>query len=277
MSPAKRAVFLAFDLGAESGRALAGILEKERLSLEEIHRFPNGPVQIHGSLYWDVLRLFSEMRKALRMAATQYGSDVVSIGIDTWGVDFALLDHNGELVGNPHHYRDPRTQGMMDETFRRVPKEEIYEHTGIQFMPINTLYQLLAMVVRNSPQLEVAETFLMIPDLFNYWLSGVKVCEFTDATTQFYDPRKGNWARALLEKLRILGKKLEAIHIIGGGDEEHPPLPAHRRCHRTPGYRRPCGSHGHRQHPDAGPGQRSHRLSGRGQGAHPAFFRVGHV
>jgi rhamnulokinase len=204
MFSTNRAVFLAFDLGAESGRALAGILQKECLSLEEIHRFPNGPVQIQGSLYWDVLRLFSEMKKALRMAARQYSQDIISIGVDTWGVDFALLDRNGELVGNPHHYRDPRTQGMMDEAFRRVPKEEIYEYTGIQFMPINTLYQLLAMVVQNSPQLEIAETFLMIPDLFNYWLSGVKTCEFTDATTtQFYNPRKGDWAKPLLEKLGI--------------------------------------------------------------------------
>lgn len=203
MSNAQRA-FLAIDLGAESGRAIIGIIDKNRLHLKELHRFPNGPVRLHNSLYWDVLYLFSEIKNAMRIAAKDYGESLVSLGVDTWGVDFALLDRNGELLGIPHHYRDPRTTGMMEEAFRRVPKEEIYEQTGIQFMPINTLYQLLSMVVNKSPQLEVANTFLMIPDLFNYWLSGVKVCEFTDATTtQFYNPHQGDWARSLLERMDI--------------------------------------------------------------------------
>lgn len=219
MGKAQKA-FLAIDLGAESGRAVVGIIEKDRLNLKEVHRFPNGPVRIHNSLYWDVLYLFSEIKNAMRIAAKEYGDNLVSLGIDTWGVDFALIDSNGELLGNPHHYRDPRTRGMMEEAFRRVPREEIYEQTGIQFLPINTLYQLLSMVVYKSPQLEIADTFLMIPDLFNYWLSGVKVCEFTDATTtQFYNPNQKDWARSLLERIGIpthfLPKIIQPGTILG--------------------------------------------------------------
>jgi len=202
--------FLAFDLGAESGRVVAGLLEGNRLRLEEVHRFPNSPVRVLDSLHWDVLRLFSEMKRGLRMCIHQFGPDLASIGLDTWGVDFALLDRDDRLIGNPYHYRDPRTDGMMEEAFRRVPREEIFARTGIQFMQLNTLYQLLAMALRCSAQLESAHRLLMMPDLLNFWLTGQKVCEFTEATTsQFYDPRAGDWARDMLDRLGI------PSHILG--------------------------------------------------------------
>jgi rhamnulokinase len=202
--------FLAFDLGAESGRAMVGQFDGERIRLSEVHRFPNGPVRLpDGSgagyrLHWDVLRLWTEIKRGLALAVQKYGADLAGVGLDTWGVDFALLDRDGALVSNPCHYRDSRTDGMIEEAFRRVPREEIFEQTGIQFMQLNSLYQLLAMVVGRSPALDIAETFLTMPDLFNYWLTGRKVCEFSIATTtQCYDPRQGGWAIPLLEKMGI--------------------------------------------------------------------------
>lgn len=196
--------FVAFDLGAESGRAVVALFDGSTLRLDSVHRFPNGPVRVLDGLYWDVLRLFEDMKEGLRRCADQHGPDFAGIGIDTWGVDFALLDGNGELLGLPHHYRDPRTKGVMEETLKRVPRAEIYERTGIQFMPINSLYQLLAMARREATALRHADLLLMIPDLLNYWLSGERVCEFTDATTtQCYDPRAGDWARPLMERLGL--------------------------------------------------------------------------
>lgn len=197
-------VFVAVDLGAESGRVLAGKLSEGKFELEELHRFSNGPVRIGDHIYWDVLRLWAEVKKGLGVAVQKFGSQVVSVGVDTWGVDYALLDANDELIGNPYHYRDKRTEGMFEVAFQKVPREEIYRRTGIQFMRLNTLYQLLSMVVQKSPQLKIAKTFLMMPDLFHFWLSGNKVNEFTEATTtQFYDPLKGDWAKSLLRKLGI--------------------------------------------------------------------------
>ncbi|MGD2143836.1 MAG: rhamnulokinase family protein [Anaerolineae bacterium] len=200
--------FLAFDLGATSGRAMLGKLDGERVQLSEVHRFPNGPVRLPDGLHWDVLRLWTEIRKGLASAVQEHGrngrSRLSGVGLDTWGVDFGLLDRGGALISNPYHYRDARTDGVMEEAFRRVPREEIFERTGIQFMQINSLYQLLAMVVAESASLEVAETFLTMPDLFNYWLTGRKVCEFSiGTTTQCYDPRERDWARSLLERLGI--------------------------------------------------------------------------
>jgi len=196
--------FLAFDLGASSGRAVLGILENNRLVLEEIHRFSNGPVAIHGTLYWDVLKLFDEMQQALSLYAHSHGRELAGIGVDTWGVDFGLLSKDGVLLSNPVHYRDKRTDNMMEKVFQRVPREEVYNQTGIQFMQLNTLYQLFSMVLNKSPLLEIADTFLMMPDLFNYFLTGVKMAEFTEATTsQCYNPRSGNWAMSLLESLNI--------------------------------------------------------------------------
>ena len=162
---------LAFDLGAESGRATLGQFDGERIKISEVHRFPNGPVRLPNGLHWDVLRLWTEVKQGIALAVKgQRPPD--SLGIDTWGVDFCLLDRDGAMVGNPYHYRDSRTDGMMEEAFRRVPREEIFAQTGIQFMQINSLYQLLAMVTNRSPQLDMARTFLTIPDLFNYWLIG---------------------------------------------------------------------------------------------------------
>ncbi len=196
--------FLAFDLGAESGRAMLGQFDGQRLQLSEVHRFPNVPVQLPDGLHWDVLRLWGEIKQGLAGVARELGENPAGVGLDTWGVDFTLLDRNGELVSNPYHYRDSRTDGMLEEAFQRVPRGEIFEQTGIQFMPINSLYQLLSMVVRQSSTLDIAEIFLTMPDLFNYWLSGRTVCEFSNATTtQCYDPRKGDWAWPLLKGLGI--------------------------------------------------------------------------
>lgn len=203
---------LALDLGAESGRAVLGRFDGERLTIEEIHRFPNVPVQVRDTLYWDVLRLFAEMKESLRRAAQVVSGDLASVGVDAWGVDFALLDAQGRLLGNPVHYRDRRTDGMMAEVFRRIPPEEIYHRTGIQFMPINTLYQLYALARRQDPQLQIASTFLTIPDLFHFWLSGVQACEFTIATTtQCYDSEEKKWAYDLLHRLGIPSQIFPAV------------------------------------------------------------------
>ena len=196
--------FLAIDLGAESGRAILATLDNGQLSLTDIHRFPNGPVRLPDGLHWDILRLWSEIKTALHIATHQHYVQLAGIGIDTWGVDYGLLDRTGALIGNPYHYRDQRTDGMVEEAFKRLPRERIFDLTGIQFMQLNTLYQLFSLVVRQSPSLQIAETFLTMPDLLNYWLSGRKVCEFTMATTtQCYDPRRCEWSQPLLAALSI--------------------------------------------------------------------------
>src|SRR2546421_9328154 len=148
---------LAFDLGAESGRGVLGHFDGQRLRLEVVHRFPNGPVRTLDTLHWDVLRLHNEMLAGLRRCAAEHGG-IDSVGVDTWGVDFALLGRGGTLLGNPRHYRDPHTEGVMDEAFRRVPRAEIFRQTGIQFMRFNTLFQLLALQRDRSPLLDMAET-----------------------------------------------------------------------------------------------------------------------
>ncbi len=196
--------FLAFDLGAESGRGVLGRFDGDRLTLDEVHRFPNGPVRILDSLHWDVLRLLQQVKASLGRCVQEHGADLAGIGLDTWGVDFALLSRDDVLLGNPYYYRDRRTEGMYEEVFSRVPREQIFEWTGLQFMEINTLYQLFSMALNDSPALAAADTLLMMPDLFNFWLTGHKVCEFTDATTtQFYDPRQGTWSKELFEALDL--------------------------------------------------------------------------
>ncbi|HEX9018014.1 MAG TPA: rhamnulokinase family protein [Anaerolineaceae bacterium] len=195
---------LAVDLGAESGRAILGIFDGEQLQLSEVHRFPNTPVLLPEGLHWDALKLWAEIRSGLALAVQQTGGRLAGLGLDTWGVDFGLLDRTGALIGNPTHYRDSRTDGMLEQVFQRVPRAEIFAQTGIQFMQLNTLYQLYAMVASHSPQLSVAATFLTMPDLFNYWLTGQKACEFSNATTtQCYDPRRKTWARPILQRLGI--------------------------------------------------------------------------
>jgi rhamnulokinase len=199
--------FVAIDLGAESGRAVLGRFDGGRMALEEVHRFPNMPVRLLDGLHWDVLRIVREVKDALAKAARNVDR-VESLGVDAWGVDFGLLDRDGSLISNPHHYRDQRTEGMDERAFDRVPREQIYGVTGIQFMPINTLYQLLAM--EGSPLLGAAQTLLLIPDLIGYWLTGEKACEFTIAsTTQLCEARSGDWAWNLLEKMGFPG------HIFG--------------------------------------------------------------
>jgi rhamnulokinase len=239
---------LALDLGAESGRAMLGQFDGERLRLTETHRFPNTPVRLPDGLYWDILRLWSEVRQGIALTKESHAPALASIGIDTWAVDFCLLDRNGKLLSNPHHYRDSRTDGMLDAAFRRVPRAEIFERTGIQFLQINSLYQLLAMAAEDSPVLASAETFLTIPDLLNCWLTGQAVCEFTNATTtQCYDPREGHWAVEMLQKLGIparifpqivppgtdLGSLLPYISDEMGSDPETRPTVIAPACHDT--------------------------------------------
>ncbi|MBN1246337.1 MAG: rhamnulokinase [Anaerolineae bacterium] len=213
-------VFLAVDLGAESGRVVAGHFDGRRICLEPVHRFPNGPVDVQGTLYWDVLRLWSDIKIGLSRAAEQYGDRIAGIGLDTWGVDYGLLARDGRLLGNPYHYRDSRTDGMMEAAFRKVPRAEIFARTGIQFMQLNTLFQLVAMVEAGSPVLDIAETLLTMPDLINFWLTGHKANEFTIATTtQCYDPRAGDWAYAMLGTLgiptRLFGKIVPPGTVLG--------------------------------------------------------------
>ncbi len=205
---------LAFDFGASNGRALLGTYEDGKLNLKELHRFSNDPVNIRGTLYWDVLRLFHEIKTGITKAVLDGGFD--SIGIDTWAVDFGLLDKNGELLQNPVHYRDERTADMMEKTFAIVPKDEIYDRTGIQFLRLNTLYQLMSLVQTRPELLERTDTMLLIPDLFNYFLTGEKAAEYTNvSTTQLMDPRDGSWCRDLCEKLGIPTGMLPGIVDAG--------------------------------------------------------------
>jgi len=191
--------YLAIDLGAESGRTIVGSLNGKQLTLTETQRFANGPVRLNDGLHWDVLRLWSDIKEGISKSKA-----IESIGLDTWAIDFALLDKNNSLLSNPFHYRDARTDGMMDEAFKRLPRAEIFSNTGIQFMQINTLYQLLAMSVQKSPLFDIAKTFVTIPDLFNFWLTGELTNEFTNATTtQCFDPRKRDWATPVLDGMKI--------------------------------------------------------------------------
>src|ERR1043166_5455235 len=208
----KNQCYLGVDLGAESGRVMAGLWDGRRMRLEELHRFPNGPVEIFGTLRWDVLRLWSEIQHGLGIAACRYGKAVRSVGVDTWGVDYVLLSKTNELLGQPFHYRDSRTLGVMERAFKKVPRAEIFAATGLQFLPFNTLYQLLALQ-RSSPDVLVAaDCLLMMPDCFHWCLSGARVAEFTDAsTTQFLDPKKQDWSRNLLQRFGLPTKMLPQI------------------------------------------------------------------
>jgi rhamnulokinase len=191
---------LAVDLGAESGRVMAVGFDGRHLNVEELHRFPNTSVMVNGTLTWDFLRLWGDIQTGIGrgMEHTPAG-----ISVDTWGVDFGLLDRRGDLLGNPVHYRDSRTEGVMARTLDRVGRERVYAETGIQFMEINTIFQLMSLVEQDSPQLAVADTLLTSPDLLNYWLTGAKVSERTIAsTTQLLRP-DGTWATGLMADLGI--------------------------------------------------------------------------
>ena len=196
--------FLAFDFGASSGRAMLAKFDGNKIELEEKHRFSNDPVNINGSLYWDVLRLFYEIRQGILNCVHTGDGDIDSIGIDTWGVDYGLLDKNDKLLSNPYHYRDTRTDGMYEKAFGIVPKEEIFKETGIAFNWFNTLYQLLSSKLSDDVSLKEAKTMLFMPDLFNFFLTGKKRTEYTVASTsQMFDSQKYDWAREMLDKFGI--------------------------------------------------------------------------
>jgi len=202
--PADR--FIAFDLGAESGRAVVGTLEGEKLSLAETHRFANPMGRINGHLHWNLLAQWEELKTGLRKSLLSTDKHSIrGVGIDTWGVDFGLLGRGGAILGNPYMYRDSRTDGAMEKAFARVPKAEIFNSTGIQFMQLNTLFQLCAMAWEKSPLLDCAEKLLFMPDLFNFLFTGVAKSEFSIATTsQMYDPRKRRWASEMLARPFVL-------------------------------------------------------------------------
>ena len=222
------ATFAAIDLGAQSGRVAVGRFDGERLTVSEVHRFPNVPVRTRNTLNWDILRLYQDVTDGLRAAAREAGR-VNSVAADSWAVDFGLLDQNGRLLQNPVHYRDDRRARAVEGVLAEVPARDLYERTGIQLIPINTVFELGAMAAERDPALEAAETLLLIPDLMHYWLCGARTSELTNATTtQCFDPRAGTWAVDVLERLdvptRLLpdvvqpGTKLERLSDRVGDD-----------------------------------------------------------
>lgn len=222
---------VAIDLGASSGRVIQVGFDGSRLDMRELHRFPNVPVTANGTLYWDVLRLWHEIQTGLRAR----DNAVRSIGVDTWGVDFALLDRNGALLSNPVHYRDSSSEDGFARLTEYMPRREIFERTGIQFMPTNGINRMVALIASGSPLFEAADTMLTIADLFNYWLSGSKACEFTMATTwQLYNPRTGAWdvelAKAFGIPERVLAPIVPPGTRIGAYDGTPVIAPA---CHDT--------------------------------------------
>ena len=205
-------VYLAVDLGASGGRVLAGIFDGSSFELYEVHRFSNGPFGLGSHLYWNVLELWRNIQDGLRKAAAQFGESIQSVGVDTWGVDFALLGKNDELLGNPYNYRDPQNQGMIEKASEVVSRVDIFAETGLQFMDFNSLFQLYAMKLADSSLLDSAQSFLMMPDLFHFLLTGEKANEFTDAsTTQFLNPATRDWSRSLLDRLGIPNHFLQSI------------------------------------------------------------------
>ena len=193
---------LAFDFGASSGRAIIGCFDGGKITLEEVHRFSNDPVSVGGTVYWDVLRLFYEIKQGIVKAKIAGGFD--SIGIDTWGVDFGLIDSEGKLMENPVHYRDARTVGLVDEAFKTMPKEKLYGITGIQFMELNTLFQLISLKKYRPWMLERADKMLFMPDLFGYMLTGKMCAEYSIASTsQLIDLDKRTWSKEILDAFGI--------------------------------------------------------------------------
>jgi rhamnulokinase len=212
--------YIAVDLGAESGRVMIGSVTDEKLSLEEIHRFVNGPIKENGSLKWDFHKLISEIKTGISKAMKTSGNDIAGIGSDSWGVDFGLLDDAGKLTENPYHYRDSRTNGMMEKAFELLSKREIYENTGLQFMQLNSVYQLLAMRLANSPALAEAKSLVFMADLVSYFLCGEIFAEYSLASTsQFMDMKTGRWSNEILDRLSlpadILPKVVKPGTIVG--------------------------------------------------------------
>ncbi len=203
---------LAFDYGASSGRAILGKFDGNKIAISEIHRFNNDPVIINSSIYWDILRLFYEMKEGIRKSINEGNSDIAGIGVDTWGVDFGLLDSNGDILNNPYHYRDNRTEGMIEIATNYVPKEKIYNTTGIAFQKFNSIYQLLSMKEKKNPVYEKARSMLFIPDLLNYFLTGEKQSEYTIASTsQMLNIQNNMWADKLLKDIGLSNKILTEI------------------------------------------------------------------
>jgi hypothetical protein len=208
--------YLAFDFGAESGRALLGSLSSGKLAVEEVHRFSNTPVRVLGALYWDTLRLWHEIQHGIGVAARERKLELDGIGIDTWGVDYGLLGADGALIDNPRHYHDSRTNGMMEKLFETVPRDQVFGYTGIQFMQLNTLYQWYAQKLAGSPALGATRRPLNMPDPFNYWLTGVAKSEATIAsTTQFFDPCAMNWSMDLVKRLGLPGEIVPPATLLG--------------------------------------------------------------
>ena len=205
---------LAFDFGASSGRAIIGEYDGERITLQEVHRFSNDPVIIGDTMYWDTLRLFFEMKQG--MVKAKHAGGFESIGIDTWGVDFGMIDKGGRLLENPIHYRDARTVGLIEESFKLIDREKFYGITGLQFMEFNTAFQLLSLVRERPEVFERTDKILLTPDLLGYFLTGEKHAEFSIAsTTQLMDAYTGKWSKEVLDALGIPGRILPEIIPCG--------------------------------------------------------------
>jgi rhamnulokinase len=212
----KTSRYLAFDLGAESGRALIGDFQDDRLLFNELGRFPNGTITVRDHLHWNIFNLFENIKEGLKTYTKQSDRPPQSVGIDTWGVDFALLAGDGSILGLPYGYRDRRTEGAMESFFEKIPRDRVYELTGIQFLPLNTLFQLESMVRDGSPLLTIATDLLFMPDLMHYLLTGIKITEFSFATTsQLYNPVKGDWEDELFSALDLPKTLMQPIVMPG--------------------------------------------------------------
>ncbi len=211
--------YLAIDIGASGGKAVVGVYNGSTLKLLEIGSFPNEPAYVTGHLYWDILSIFNGVVKIIRKAIAKSNSEISALAIDTWGVDFGLLDRNGHLIENPYHYRDKLTTGIMEKVFEKIPKAEIFKITATHFEPFNTIFQLVALKEHKYPSMEIAKTILLIPNLLTYFLTGEKSCEFTIATTtQLFDVNARNWSKELISALEIpwiFPEILEPATIIG--------------------------------------------------------------
>jgi rhamnulokinase len=196
--------YIAFDLGAESGRAILGLFDGHKLHIKEIHRFPNIPVTIQGHLHWDVTTLFKEIKTGLKFAAQQGYADLQSIGIDTWGVDFGFAGINGTLSGLPYCYRDGRTSQVAEQVFQKIPRQELYSLTGIQFLQFNSIFQLYSALLDCEPALKSTGSLLFMPDLFNFLLTGVKKNEYTiTSTSQLLNAESRSFDRRIFTALDL--------------------------------------------------------------------------